>query len=83
MTAYKGYYIDHVHFNTKEEIDNFIKNMAIEAYKSTHRRFMKSDINMWAVYMDYLRKEADRLHTVYGIGYDEIEQLEIEVMEES
>lgn len=34
MTKYKGYYIDHVIFNSKAEIDEYLKQSAINTYKT-------------------------------------------------
>ena len=39
MTQYKGYYIDHIHFRSKAEIDAHIKQQAVEAYQRLIRYF--------------------------------------------
>lgn len=74
MTQYKGYYIDHIHFNSKADIDNRIKEQAVESFLRLHRYFadhptMEVSIRCSA--------EADRLHNIFGFSYEEIEALEI------
>ena len=74
MTQYKGYYIDNIYFHSKAEIDNHIKNQAVESFKRLHRYFadhptMEVSIRCSA--------EADRLHNIFGFSYEEIEALEI------
>lgn len=33
MAQYKGYYIDHIYFNSKAEIDAYIKQNAVDEYQ--------------------------------------------------
>ena len=74
MTKYKGYYIDHVVFNSKDEIDAFVKAQAVEGYKAAYKRFTaKPNMETSA----YCSKLADRLHKVFGLSYAEIEEIEI------
>ena len=60
----------------KAEIDNFIKQQAVERYKSYCRSFMRdSTLEASVVISDH----ADYMHNVCGMSYDEIEAIEIEV----
>lgn len=72
MKQYKGYYIDHVVFNSEAEIDNFIKKQAVEGYKALCTMFAnKPSMELSAMMCD----KAKFLHEC-GLGYDEIEALE-------
>lgn len=75
MKNYKGYYIDHVYFHSEAEIDAFIKKQAIDRYKMFCTMFANKPSMELAVMMS---DHADRLHTVFGLSYDEIEAIEIE-----
>ena len=74
MTKYRGYYIDNVVFNSKEEIDRFLKNQAIESYKKACKRFDENPTMEMSVFCN---KQADRLHNVFGLSYEEIEEIEV------
>ena len=76
MTQYKGCYIDHVIFNSKADIDRFLKEKAVEAYKIAveifaFRRNMESSI--------YMMEKAEVLVGQYGYTWDQVEEIEIEV----
>lgn len=74
MTQYKGYYIDHVYFNTKAEIDNYIKEQAVESFKRLHRYFAEHSTMEISILCS---EQADHLHNIFGFTWDEIEALEI------
>lgn len=74
MTKYKGYFIDHVIFNSKEDIDRFVKNQAIESYKTACKLFAEKHTMEISIYCD---EKADYLHKEFGMTYAEIEQIEI------
>lgn len=76
MTQYKGYYIDHIVFNSKAEIDNHIKEKAIDRYKMMCRMFARDSSMELSILMS---EQADRLHNQFGMDYNEIEAIEIEV----
>lgn len=76
MTQYKGYYIDHIYFNSKADIDNFIKEQAIDRYKMMCRMFARQDAGMELSIM--MSEQADKLHNQFGMDYNEIERIEIE-----
>lgn len=78
MTKYKGYYIDHVIFHSKAEIDNFIKNQAIDRYKMMCRMFANDGGMELSIIMS---DHADYMHNVCGMDYNEIEAIEIEVFQ--
>ena len=74
MTQYKGYYIDHIHFHSKAEIDAHIKRQAVEAYQRLIRYF--ADHSTMAVSIK-CSEAADWLHNIFGFSYEEIEAIEI------
>ena len=77
MTKYKGYYIDGVTFRNKAEIDKFIKDETINAYKMYCKMFAeKPSMEL----MHLINPCMDKLHDEYGLSYEEIELLEIEAM---
>lgn len=77
MKNYKGYYIDGVIFNSKSEIDAFIKKQAIENYKMLCTMFAdKPSMELCAI----MGSKADYLHDVCGLSYAEIEDIEIEAI---
>ena len=74
MKEYKGYYIDGIYFNNKEDIDAFLKKQAIKAYRIA--------CEMFAIHPDmehslYASERADILNNQFGMDWDEIEALEI------
>lgn len=79
MTRYKGYYIDHVVFNSKAEIDAFIKEQAINGYKTACRLFYEKASMEAAAYMASREKQ---LHDVYGLTWEQIEDIENSVYAE-
>ena len=42
MTKYRGYYIDHVTFNSKSDIDEHIKNELIAGVKKLMKMFLSA-----------------------------------------
>lgn len=75
MTQYRGYYIDKVVFNSKSEIDEFIKNREIEAYKTACKLFSHFKTLEYSIYCSEL---AEKLNKTYDISWDELEEMEIE-----
>lgn len=74
MRQYKGYYIDGIHFKNKEQVDEFIKDKAVESYKTACRLFLR-DFSFEA--SCFCADQADRLHAL-GFTWEEIEQFEAE-----
>ena len=74
MTQYKGYYIDHIYFHSKAEIDAHIKQKAVEEYQRLIRYF--ADHSTMDVSIK-CSEAADRLQNIFGFSYEEIEEFEI------
>lgn len=75
MKNYRGYYIDGVTFNSKSDIDTFIKEQAIEKYKWLCTKFNNDpSMELNVIMCD----RADFLHNQCGMSYAEIEEIEIE-----
>lgn len=75
MTKYKNFYIDGVTFKSKEEIDNFLKESAIQEYKVRCKVFSATKTYAAAELAD---EQATFLHDTYGIDWEELERMEIE-----
>lgn len=78
MKQYKGYYIDKVIFNNEAEIDEFIKSEAIRAYKNSVVIFMMDKCMETSMYCD---EKAEILVNKFGFTWEQVEQLEIQVMQ--
>jgi len=78
MKKYKGYYIDHITFNSEAEIDAFVKEQAIKAYKQAVWFFCKESTMEASI---YATEKAEYLHKQFGMSWSELEAIEIEVME--
>lgn len=74
MTKYRNYYIDNVIFNSKEDIDRFIKAQAIESYKRACKRFSEKPSMEMSIFCS---EKAEYLHRVIGLSWEEIEEIEI------
>lgn len=74
MTQYKGYYIDHIYFNSKDEIDAYIKREAVEEYQRRIRYFTDHSTIEASIFCS---EQADLLHNNFGFSYEEIEAIEI------
>ena len=77
MKQYKGYYIDNVIFNSTEDVDNFLKQQAVENFKKLNK-FFAERVDFGICQM--CNEQAERLHRDFGFTWDEIEQMEIEAM---
>lgn len=78
MKKYKGYYIDHITFNSEAEIDAFLKEQAIKGYKQAVWFFCKESTMEASI---YATEKAEYLHKQFGMSWSELEAIEIEVME--
>ena len=79
MKQYKGYYIDKVIFKSEHEIDEFIRNQAIKAYKDAVEMFaIHSTIenSLWC------EEKAERLVNQFGFTWEQVEELEIATLKE-
>ena len=77
MKQYKGYYIDKVIFNNEDEIDEFIKSEAIRDYKQSVELFVNHLTIKNSIYCD---DKAEILVNQFGFTWEQIEELEIQVM---
>lgn len=78
MKQHKGYYIDHIHFHSEADIDAFVKQQAVDRYKMMCRRFANNSTMELCVIMS---EQADKLHNLFGMEYNEIEAIEAEVFQ--
>ena len=74
MTHYKGYYIDHINFNGKADIDAHIKQQAVEKFVKLHRYFATHSTMEVSILCS---QAADCLHNIFGFSWEEIEAMEI------
>ena len=75
MTQYKGYYIDNIYFHSKDEIDDHIKQKAVEEYQRRIRYFADHSTMEASIFCS---EQADLLHNNFDFSYEEIEEIEIE-----
>lgn len=74
MTQYKGYYIDHIFFHSKAEIDDHIKQQAVEKFQMTNKFYAeRPDIGV----AQLCDEQAELLHDIFGFSWEEIEEMEI------
>jgi hypothetical protein len=74
MKQYRGYYIDHVVFNSKEDIDNFLEKQAVEAHNKACKYFADHP-SMEA--SNYCMEKAEYLVKQFGYTWEQVEALEI------
>ena len=74
MTKYKGYYIDHIYFNSKADIDAFIKDLEIARYKKLAIMFANHHSMEISAAMDDLSLV---LVNQYGLTWEQVEALEV------
>ena len=72
MKEYKGYYIDGVIYHNEKEIDEHIKNCAIDAYRIAVELFCKERNIAYAAYVD---EKAEELVNKYGFTWEQVEEL--------
>lgn len=77
MAEYRGYYIDGIHFNSKAEIDAFVKKAAIKGYRLRVQSFADHPDLEHSLYAN---EQAEYLHKVFGMTWSEIEDIEIEAL---
>lgn len=77
MKQYKGYYIDGAIFKSKADIDRHSEKQAVEYYKAAvavfaeKRTFESSTV---------CEEAAERLVNNFGYTWEQLEEIEIEVM---
>ena len=75
MKRYKGYYIDHVNFSSEKEIDEFLKDKAIERFKVLNDIFSRHPSIEASIVCG---QQARRLHDDFGFDWEEIERMEVD-----
>lgn len=79
MKQYKGYYIDKVIFHNEKEIDDFLRQQAIDAFRMAWELFMELRTVENSIYCD---EKAQRLVNQFGFTWEQIEELENQIIEE-
>lgn len=77
MRQYKGYYIDETIFNTKEDIDRFLEEQAVNAYKTACKLFAETRSMSASMTMD---EKAEYLVNQFGYTWEQLEAIEISVL---
>lgn len=72
MKQYRGYYIDHMVFNTKADIDAFIRKQMVEHYKMLCEEF-EAHSTMAA---SMVQSEYAQYMVANGFTWDEVEAIE-------
>lgn len=75
--TYKGIEIDGTIFTSKQDIDRFLKEKAVESYRNAVWFFCKEGTMEASMIAD---EAAERLNSQFGMDWDEIEAIEIEAM---
>jgi hypothetical protein len=82
MEKYKGYYIsknDHGCFQNRAEVDAFLREQAISAYRLAVKAFaFCRDV----AHSDYVTEKEEVLSEVFGLDWDEIAEIENNVYAE-
>lgn len=78
MKKYRGYYIDNVIFNSKEDIDKFIESEAINAYRQSVEYFAR---HQTVEASNYSNNKAEELVSMFGYTWEQVEAIEIETLE--
>lgn len=76
---YKNYYIGHGTFGSKEEIDQFIRQQAIDAHRTAVQVFFH---NPTMAHSAYLQEQSETLVNQYGFDWEQIDELEAQIMAE-
>ena len=79
MRQYKGVYIDHVFIHNKQDVEDFLKRRALEAFKNAHELFYYSPTYAMGIECE---RCAGVLHDKHGMSWDEIEELEAKICQE-
>ena len=74
MKKYNGYYIDGVTFKSAKEIDQFLEEQAVKAYKRACWIFAKDPSIEASIYAD---EKASVLANKYGYTWEQIEAIEL------
>lgn len=77
MKRYKGIFLDGTVFQTKEDVDRFLREEAVRSYRTSVEVFARRcsfEAAAWAA------DKAERLNREFGFSWEEIEQIEIETL---
>lgn len=74
MKQYKGYYIDGVFFNSKQDIDKFLEKTAVESFMKACKYFADHPSMEASIYSS---EKAEYLVDQFGYTWEQIEALEI------
>ena len=77
MKNYKGYWIDKVFFNNEKEIDDFLKDKAVNAYRQAVKLFT---IHSTMENSIYCGERAEILVNKFGFTWEDVEALEIKTL---
>lgn len=80
MIKYKGYYIDNTCFKNKKEVDEFIENQAVNAYKKAVRYFAEHTGECALEASIYASEKAEVLVNQFKYTWEEVEKIEIETL---
>lgn len=78
MKCYKGCYIDNVYFHNTAEVDRFLEEKAVAAYKLACELFAEKPSMEHSIYCE---EKADCLVNQYGYSYDQLEAIEAAAFE--
>ena len=75
MTKYRGYYIDGVVFNSKAEIDEFVRNLLINSARQFNDMLMSGryDSAEMMQISDEITIREQRLHNEFNMSYEDVE----------
>ena len=76
MKNYRGYYIDGICFNSKADIDNFIKAQNIKSMQIANEMMLRSTGDTAMAHSIRAQKYAEYLHDHCGMSWSEIEAVE-------
>lgn len=77
MKKYRGCYIDNIVFHSESEVDSFLKEKAIKAFRIAVQMFARNPSMEASL---FAAEKAEYLNNLHGMDWDEIEAIEIEAM---
>lgn len=78
MEKYRGCYIDNVYFHNEKEVDEFLKNKAVESYIMLIQLFTEKPQFEYAAMVE---KQAENLVKNFGFDWEQIEELEARALQ--
>ena len=77
MRKYRGYYIDHVYFNSTKEIDAYLKEQAVRKFLKACKYFYEHPTMEASIYQTEASRSLIKQH---GFTPAEVEELEIQAI---